>query len=125
MGSRFKRTVISEGVRRSLSGWKRRVKARHATPHTTPLLSSTPIPTPTTTATTTTSSDSVLSGTHRSDDFASTSTEGSSSGVYNTSHGIGMSRQSPFFGSPLCDSFSSNDSEIRHRSVNNNDATSP
>ncbi|EXC35341.1 MLO-like protein 4 [Morus notabilis] len=121
MGSRFKRTVISEGVRRSLSGWKRRVKARHSTPHTTPLLSSTP----TTTTTTTTSSDSVLSGTHRSDDFASTSTEGSSSGVHNTSHGIGMSRQFPFFGSPLYDSFSSNDSEIRHRSVNNNDATSP
>ncbi|KAL2907129.1 MLO-like protein 4 [Bienertia sinuspersici] len=28
MGSRFKKTVLSEGVRRSLHGWKKRVKAR-------------------------------------------------------------------------------------------------
>ncbi|GMN29061.1 hypothetical protein TIFTF001_002272 [Ficus carica] len=122
MGTRFKRTVIAESVRTSLSGWKRRVKARHAPPHTTPLLSSTP-----TTTTATTSSDSVQSGTHKSDNFASTSAEGSSSGVHDTTsspHNHGMS-QFPFLGSPRCDSFSSNDSEIRHRSVNSSDVTSP
>lgn len=38
MGSRFKKSVISENVRKSLSKWQRRVKGRHssaATPVTT------------------------------------------------------------------------------------------
>lgn len=40
MGSRFKKSVVSENVRESLSGWKRRVKARQSTSSKTGLLSS-------------------------------------------------------------------------------------
>lgn len=40
MGSRFKKSVVSENVRESLSGWKRRVKARQSTSSKTGLRSS-------------------------------------------------------------------------------------
>lgn len=127
MGSRFKKTVVSDNVRKSLSGWQRRVKARHAASYnsTTPLLTSA-----------TTSSDSVVTeSVHNSDDFASTSTEGSSSGAHNknfphekdegqtneiSSQGDTEKLQLP----SIYDSHS-NDYEIRHRCVNSNDITSP
>ena len=127
MGSRFKKTVISDNVRKSLTGWQRRVKARHAMSHSTstPLLSAA-----------TTSSDSlVIESTHNSFDFASTSTEGSSSGTHNKNFPHrktedqtyeivlrGDIEESQF---PSNYDSNSNDNEIRHRSVNSNDVISP
>ncbi|KAK9948411.1 hypothetical protein M0R45_003987 [Rubus argutus] len=67
MGSRFKKSVVSESVRESLSGWKRRVKARQSTSSKTGLLSSS------STSTTAFSSDSSKVG-----GSSSNSAEGSS-----------------------------------------------
>ncbi|TKY70330.1 MLO protein 4 [Spatholobus suberectus] len=66
MGSRFKKTVVSENVRKSLSKWQRRVKDRQSSSHA--LL-------------TTTSLSSLLYGTNKSNSCASISEEGSSSGT--------------------------------------------
>ncbi|KAH7519913.1 hypothetical protein FEM48_Zijuj08G0087900 [Ziziphus jujuba var. spinosa] len=41
MGSRFKKSVMTENVRKSLSGWQRRVKARKSTPSSAALLTAT------------------------------------------------------------------------------------
>lgn len=76
MGSRFKKTVVSENVRKSLHGWQRRVKARHngasfallTAPSTSSLSSLDP-----------------LDEVERIDNVASTSKEGSYSMVVDTS----------------------------------------
>ncbi|PON89352.1 Mlo-related protein [Trema orientale] len=122
MGSRFKKTVISDNVRKSLHGWHRRVKAKHASHATTPLLS----------AGTTSSSDSVVTESMHyitGDDFASTSTEGSSSGANNYKNvqhrtAEGQTYEILAHGDSENSQFGhSNDHEIRHRSVNSNDVT--
>jgi len=67
MGSRFKKSLISDNVRKSLTGWQRRVKTRHGS--SVALLS----------ATATTSPGSVGDEMGRIHDLASDSMEGSSS----------------------------------------------
>ncbi|KAA8531988.1 hypothetical protein F0562_006870 [Nyssa sinensis] len=69
MGSRFKKSIVSENIRSSLHGWKRRVKARQGGPSST-------LPS----ATSTTSLDSLVDEIEEIDTFASNSAEGSSSG---------------------------------------------
>ncbi|KAK7406827.1 hypothetical protein VNO78_08461 [Psophocarpus tetragonolobus] len=68
MGSRFKKTVVSENVRKSLSKWQRRVKEKQ---NTSCALQ---------TGTSPTSLSSFMHGTDRSNSRASISEEGSSSG---------------------------------------------
>lgn len=70
MGSRFKKTVISESVRKSLSKWQRRVKDKESSSYA--LLS---------TATSTASLESMLSGMDKSNPCGLVSEEGSSSGT--------------------------------------------
>lgn len=67
MGSRLKRSVISENVRTSLSTWKKRARAKQRS--SIGLLS----------ATSTTSLDSLIDDMNKIDDFTSTSVEESSS----------------------------------------------
>ncbi|KAG5069681.1 hypothetical protein JHK85_002058 [Glycine max] len=69
MGSRFKKTVVSENVRKSLSKWQRRVKDRQSS--TCALL----------TTTSPTSLSSLMHGTDKSNSHVSISEEGSSSGT--------------------------------------------
>ncbi|PON53457.1 Mlo-related protein [Parasponia andersonii] len=123
MGSRFKKTVLSDNVRKSLHGWQRRVKAKHASHATTPLLSAGRI----------SSSDSVVTESMHyitGDGFASTSTEGSSSGAHNYKNvqhwtAEGQTYEILAHGDSENSQFGhSNDHEIRHRSVNSNDVTS-
>lgn len=132
MSSRFKKTVIAENVRKSLSGWQRRVKARHATTHNAPFLSSATI----------TPSDSIASEMQSMNDLAAASNEGTSSSA------VGVSLQeveaqasfeivSPGSVAVSCDaettqfelfenpSYASNDNEIRRRTVINIDHVSP
>lgn len=68
MGSRFKKSVIPENVRKSLSEWQRRVKDRRNSSYA--LLTAT-----------STTSDSMLYETDKSNYCALTSEEGSSSGT--------------------------------------------
>ncbi|XP_057499904.1 MLO-like protein 4 [Actinidia eriantha] len=75
MGSRFKKSIVSENVRKSLHGWQRKVKARHGGPPFTHL----------TATTSTTSLDSVLDEIEIVDAVPSTSGEGSSSICEDTS----------------------------------------
>ncbi|KAJ7953140.1 MLO-like protein [Quillaja saponaria] len=70
MGSRFKKSVISENVRKSLSTWKRRVKDRQSP--SAALLSAASTP----------SADSVGYNMQKLSDYASINEEGSSSGVF-------------------------------------------
>ena len=100
MGSRFKKTVIAENVRKSLSGWQRRVKAKHVTSHTTPLPSSAP----------TTPSDSVAY-------------EGSSEGSSYIAHGTTTipHRNASEIEARTSFEIVSLDSEICHRSVDSSD----
>ena len=69
MGSRFKKSVISEDVRKSLSKWQRRVKDKQSS--SAAFLSATSTP----------SSDFVLCGIDKLDCNASNSEEGSFSGT--------------------------------------------
>ncbi|KAF4373825.1 hypothetical protein F8388_007731 [Cannabis sativa] len=128
MGSRFKKTVITDSVRKSLMGWQRRVKAKHSQ-STTPLLVSDAA---------TSSSESLMTESIRTgDDFATTSTEGSSTGSRIKNHPYqrfeeeGEGERPTYeinpenldhFASPY--DIHSNDYEIRHRNVNN-DVVSP
>ena len=75
MGSRFKKSIVSENVRKSLHGWQRKVKARHGGPPFTHL----------TATTSTTSLDSVLDEIEIVDAVPSTSGEGSSAICEDTS----------------------------------------
>ncbi|PQM39250.1 MLO-like protein 4 isoform X1 [Prunus yedoensis var. nudiflora] len=74
MGARFKKSVVSENVRNSLSVWKRRVKAKQSTSSSTAAL-----------LRTSTSSDSVVDEMHKIDSFSSNSSERSSFKKRNTS----------------------------------------
>ncbi|RVW51491.1 MLO-like protein 4 [Vitis vinifera] len=77
MGSRFKKTIMSENVRKSLHGWQRRVKARH---------SGAPFPLLTATSTSSLSSLCPLEDEmDRTDHGASSSKEGSYSILEDTS----------------------------------------
>ncbi|KAL6345428.1 hypothetical protein AAG906_015911 [Vitis piasezkii] len=77
MGSRFKKTIMSENVRKSLHGWQRRVKARH---------SGAPFPLLTATSTSSLSSLCPLEDEmDRTDHVASSSKEGSYSILEDTS----------------------------------------
>lgn len=67
MGARFKKSVVSENVRKSLSVWKRRVKAKQSTSSSTTAL-----------LRTSTSSDSIVDEMHKIDSFSSNSSERSS-----------------------------------------------
>ncbi|XP_062102705.1 MLO-like protein 4 [Humulus lupulus] len=129
MGSRFKKTVISDNVRKSLLGWRRRVKARHTMSQTstTPLIPS---------EAATSSSDSVMTESVRTgDDFATTSTEGSSAGsrIINLPHQRAEEGErttyeiNPENSDQLPSPYDihSNEYEIRHRNVNNHDVISP
>lgn len=69
MGSRFKKTVVSENVRKSLSKWQRRVKEKQSS--TCAVL----------TTTSPSSLNSLMYGTDKSNSRASISEEGSSSGT--------------------------------------------
>lgn len=76
MGSRFKKTVISESVRKSLSKWQRRVKEKQSSSYE--LLNTS----------TTTSLESLLHGMDNSNhsDLISEIEEGSSSGIKDICH---------------------------------------
>ena len=71
MDAKFKKTVVTENVRNSLHGWKRRVKARHST-SSMRATGSSYIPWKS------------LRHKHKIDKSASSSTRGSSSGVADT-----------------------------------------
>lgn len=72
MGSRFKKSVISENVRKSLSKWQRRVKEKQSSSYA--LLSAT-------STTSTTSLESLMYGMDSSNPCGLVSEEGSSSGT--------------------------------------------
>ncbi|PQQ10807.1 MLO-like protein 4 [Prunus yedoensis var. nudiflora] len=74
MGERFKKSVVSENVRNSLSVWKRRVKAKQSTSSSTAAL-----------LRTSTSSDSIVDEMHKIDSFLSNTSERSSFKKRNTS----------------------------------------
>ncbi|GAV64850.1 Mlo domain-containing protein [Cephalotus follicularis] len=117
MGSRFKKSVVSENVRQSLSKWQRRVKARQSS--ASPLLKPS-----------TASSDSVVDDMNTSDTFDSSNMERSSSRIEDlsvSSHQEASVSQSTIFdrsssdekllnnsfsSNPLCDSDSGEDDEI-------------
>jgi mlo protein len=123
MGSRFRKSVISENVRISLSRWQRRVKARNSSPNVALL------------GATTTSLDSMVHETGRNDDFASNRVEGSSSGVQNTSFShqqASMSKDQIYelspndttqvmISGPLYDSYSSDDGDHDNNDGDKND----
>ena len=121
MGSRFKKSVMTENVRTSLVRWQRRVKARNGT-SSVALLSAAP--------------DSVVHDVGRIDDFAINSEEGSSSGVRDTSFShqqASMSKdqihelsandmiQVPVSSDPLYDSYCSDDVDHDDSSEDKND----
>ncbi|ONH97108.1 hypothetical protein PRUPE_7G170200 [Prunus persica] len=95
MGARFKKSVVSENVRNSLSVWKRRVKAKQSTSSSTAAL-----------LRTSTSSDSIVDEMHKIDSFSSNSSERSSFKKQNTSfrhlQGNVMQGEDEKFEFPLC-----------------------
>ncbi|XP_075653662.1 MLO-like protein 4 [Castanea sativa] len=124
MGSRFKKSVMTENVRTSLVRWQRRVKARNGTSSVALLIAGTA------------ASDSVVHDVERIDDFAINSMEGSSSGVRDTSFShqqASMSKdqihelspndmiQVPVSSDPFYDSYSSDDVDHGDSSEDKND----
>lgn len=122
MGSRFKKSVMTENVRTSLVRWQRRVKARNGT-SSVALLSAA-------------ASDSVVHDVERIDDFAINSMEGSSSVVRDTSFShqqASMSKdqihelspndmiQVPVSSDPFYDSYSSDDVDHDDSNEDKND----
>lgn len=109
MGSRFKKSVVSEDVRNSLHGWKRRVKARQST-------SSTAI---THLVRTSTSSDSIVDETRKLESSSSNSSEKSSFKNENTSfrhlQGGDEKLETPLSVGPVYDSYSDdNEGDYHH-----------
>ncbi|XP_068344833.1 MLO-like protein 4 [Pyrus communis] len=109
MGSRFKKSVVSENVRNSLHGWTRRVKARQSTSSTatTQLLK------------TSTSSDSIVDETRKLESSASNSSERSSFKKQNTSFRHLQSGdeklETPLSVGPVYDSYSDdNEGDYHH-----------
>ncbi|KAM1479653.1 hypothetical protein ACFX2I_026902 [Malus domestica] len=108
MGSRFKKSVVSENVRNSLHGWKRRVKARQGTSSTAT----------THLVRTSTSSDSIVDETHKLESSSSNSSERSSFKKQNTSfrhlQGGDEKLETPLSVGPVYDSYSDDNDEGDH-----------
>ncbi|TQD73192.1 hypothetical protein C1H46_041280 [Malus baccata] len=108
MGSRFKKSVVSENVRNSLHGWKRRVKARQGTSSTAT----------THLVRTSTSSDSIVDETHKLESSSSNPSERSSFKKQNTSfrhlQGGDEKLETPLSVGPVYDSYSDDNDEGDH-----------
>ncbi|KAL6274097.1 hypothetical protein ACE6H2_024789 [Prunus campanulata] len=121
MGARFKKSVVSENVRNSLSVWKRRVKAKQSTSSSTAAL-----------LRTSTSSDSVVDEMHKIDSFSSNSSERSSFKKRNTSfqhlqgnvmQGEDEKLEFPLCVSPVYDCYSNDKVDYHSDDHDSSDAT--